>query len=67
MRLTPEQLKARSRRNLAIAGGLVGFILLVFISTVLNFQRNMDARASMEAHGQTPGTMAAPSSATAQP
>ena len=68
MRLTPEQLKARSRRNLAIAGGLVAFILLIFISTVLNFQRNMEARAAMQASGQmaAPGS-AAPASATSQP
>jgi hypothetical protein len=63
MRLTPEQLKARSRRNLAIAGALVLFILLVFTATVLNFRRNMDERAALRASGQ----MSAPASATVQP
>ena len=52
MRLTPEQLEARKRRNLAIAGGLVVFIVLVFTVTVLNLKRNIDDRAAAEAAGQ---------------
>jgi len=52
MRLTPEQLEARKRRNLAIAGGLVVFIVLVFTITVLNLKRNIDHRAEAEAVGQ---------------
>ena len=43
-RLTPEELSARNKRNLALAGVLVGFILLVFAVTVLNLKRNIDAR-----------------------
>ncbi len=52
MRLTPEQLEARKRRNLAIAGGLVAFIVLVFTVTVLNLKRNIDDRAEAEAAGR---------------
>jgi cytochrome c-type biogenesis protein CcmE len=53
MRLTPEQLQARKRRNLAIAGGLVVFIVLVFTITVLNLKRNIEDRAEAEAAGRT--------------
>lgn len=49
MRLTPEELAARKRRNLAIAGGLVVFMALVFTVTVLNLKRNMDARHDLVA------------------
>lgn len=35
MQLTPEELKARKRRNKAIALGLVVFMVLVFITTIL--------------------------------
>lgn len=52
MRLTPEQLQARKRRNLAIAGGLVVFIVLVFTITVLNLKRNIEDRTEAEAAGQ---------------
>ena len=52
MRLTPEQLEARKRRNLAIAGGLVVFIVLVFTITVLNLKRNINDRAEAEAAGR---------------
>ena len=51
-RLTPEQLSARNKRNLAIAGALVAFIVLVFSVTVLNLKRNIDARADAIAAGQ---------------
>jgi hypothetical protein len=34
VKLTPEQEKARKRRNLWIALSLVGFILLVFLITI---------------------------------
>ena len=54
-RLTPEQLKARSKRNLAIAGALVAFIVLVFSVTVLNLKRNIDARKEAVAAGQPVG------------
>ncbi len=41
MRLTPEQLKARKRRNIAIALGLVAFMVLVFVTTLLRLQANV--------------------------
>ena len=50
-RLTPEELSARNKRNLAIAGALVAFILLVFAVTVLNLKRNIDARKEALASG----------------
>ena len=55
MRLTPEELSARKKRNLAIAGALVVFIILVFGVTVLNLKRNLDAREAMVAAGQPVG------------
>ncbi|MDP2765338.1 MAG: hypothetical protein Q8O54_10940 [Brevundimonas sp.] len=51
-RLSPEEMQARSRRNLAIAGALVAFIVLVFAVTVLNLKRNIDARTDAIAAGQ---------------
>jgi hypothetical protein len=50
-RLTPQETSARSRRNLAIAGALVAFIVLVFAVTVLNLKRNIDARKEAIAAG----------------
>ena len=40
MRLSPEELRARKRRNLWIALGLVAFMVLVFSTTVLRMQQN---------------------------
>jgi hypothetical protein len=54
-RLTPEELAARKKRNVAIACALVGFIVLVFLTTVFNLRRNMAARAQLEAAGQPVG------------
>jgi cytochrome c-type biogenesis protein CcmE len=51
-RLSPEEMQARNRRSLAIAGALVAFILLVFAVTVLNLKRNIDARTDAIAAGQ---------------
>ena len=50
-RLTPQETSARNRRNLAIAGALVAFIVLVFAVTVLNLKRNIDARKEAIAAG----------------
>lgn len=50
-RLTPPELSARNKRNLAIAGALVAFILLVFAVTVLNLKRNIDDRKAALAAG----------------
>ncbi|MEC8532451.1 MAG: hypothetical protein VXZ00_00445 [Pseudomonadota bacterium] len=50
MRLTPEELRARKRRNVWIAAALVAFIVLVFATTVLRLQQNQAAeRALLEA------------------
>ncbi|WP_313472808.1 hypothetical protein [Brevundimonas sp.] len=49
IKLTDDQVQARKRRNVAIALGLVGFIVLVFIVTVTNLQRNTEARKAAEA------------------
>lgn len=40
MRLTPEQLDARKRRNVALALALVCFVVVVFIATVLKLRGN---------------------------
>ena len=49
MRLTDQELAARKRRNLWIACGLVAFMVLVFLTTFLRMQRNMEeARAGRE-------------------
>lgn len=49
IQLTDEQVRARKRRNMAIALGLVGFIVLVFLTTVMNLRRNTEARHAAEA------------------
>ena len=51
-RLSPEEMSARNKRNLAIAGALVAFIVLVFTVTVLNLKRNIEARTDAIAAGQ---------------
>lgn len=38
--MTPEELKQRNRRNLAIALSLAGFILIVFVVTILKLSMN---------------------------
>jgi len=56
MRLTPDELRARKRRNLWIALGLVGFMVLIFTTTLLRMQQNQAAeRAAIgqPAAGQT--------------
>lgn len=59
MRLTSDQLAARKRRNLAIAGGLVAFIVLVFVVTMLNLKRNIDATMAARAAASAPAAGAA--------
>lgn len=39
--MTPEEIAARKRRNWAIAGALVLFVILVFTVTVLRLSANM--------------------------
>jgi hypothetical protein len=49
MRLSPEELRARKRRNVWIALALVAFIVLVFATTVLRLQQNQaNERALLE-------------------
>ncbi len=43
--MTPEEISARKRRNLAIAAALVLFIVLVFTVTVLRLTSNIAANA----------------------
>jgi hypothetical protein len=42
-RLTPEQEKARKRRNVAIFWSLIGFILLIFVVTLQRLTSNISA------------------------
>jgi len=49
MQLTPEELRARKRRNLWIALGLVAFIVLVFATTIVRLQRNQAADRAAQA------------------
>ncbi|MGV8928604.1 MAG: hypothetical protein ACOH1E_02530 [Brevundimonas sp.] len=51
-RLTPQEMQARNKRSLAIAGVLAAFVVLVFTVTVLNLKRNIDARKDAIAAGQ---------------
>lgn len=55
MRLTPEELSARKKRNIAIAAALVVFIVLVYGVTVLNMKNNLDDRAADTAAGRPVG------------
>jgi len=43
VRLTPEQEKARGRRNVVIAWSLVGFMVAVFAITVVRISQNIAA------------------------
>ena len=54
MRLTPQQLSARKKRNIALAVALVAFIVLVFATTILKLQGNRDEAAAI-VEGQTIG------------
>ena len=60
-RLTPEELAARSRRNIWIALALVGFIVLLFATTTLRmFQNQETARAAREAAAASTAIPVAP-------
>ncbi len=41
VRLTPEEEAARKKRNIAIAWGLVAFMVLVFVITVMRLSQNV--------------------------
>lgn len=43
--LTPEQIKARSRRNIVLALSIGAFVLLVFLITVVKLQAGVLDRA----------------------
>lgn len=49
LRLTPEELRARSRRNLWIALALVAFVVLVFLTTALRLLSNQAEARKAEA------------------
>lgn len=46
VKLTPEQEAARNKRNGAIAFGLVAFVVLIFITTVVQMTSNWNAGAA---------------------
>ena len=54
MRLTAEELAARTRRNRALAAALVVFILLVFATTILKLKGNMDERQAAPTAAEQP-------------
>ena len=50
--ITPEEMKARKRRNIAIALGVVAFIVLVYSTTLLRLTQNIEANRDAETIGQ---------------
>ena len=50
--LTPEQVRARKRRNLAIALSVLAFVVLVFFVTMARMTANMHAQQPVA--GATP-------------
>ena len=48
MQLTPEELTARKRRNIALAWALVAFMVLVFTTTFLRMQNNQRESAAAQ-------------------
>ena len=42
-KLTPEAEKARERRNYALAGALILFVVLVFVVTMVRLSQNVAA------------------------
>ena len=53
----PVAAKARRRRNYAIALALIGFFLLVFVTTAVRLRQNIQAQSPT---GAAPATAAAP-------
>ena len=41
--LSPEEAKARRKRNIAIAFGVLGFIVIVYLTTILRYAANIEA------------------------
>ncbi len=56
--LTPEQLAARTKRNLWIALALVAFIVLIFTTTFLRMQQNLADRTAQQRALATTGAPA---------
>ncbi len=65
--LTSEQLKARNRRSLWIALGLVAFIVLIFTTTFLRMRENMAANAAQKAAARAPAQPSTMQPSTMQP
>ncbi|WP_312135201.1 hypothetical protein WEU32_03460 [Brevundimonas sp. BH3] len=60
IKLTDEQVKARKRRNIAIAFGLLLFIATVYAITVSRLHANNEARKVQEAAENTAAGVVAP-------
>ncbi|WOI53979.1 protoheme IX farnesyltransferase [Parvularcula sp. LCG005] len=43
--MTPEEKKARARRNIAIAVGVLAFVVIVYSTTLLRMTQNMGGAA----------------------
>ena len=65
MQLTPEELTARKRRNVALAWVLVAFMVLVFTTTFLRMQNNQ--RQAAEAQRAAIAAQVAPVQGGVQP
>lgn len=65
MQLTPEELTARKRRNIALAWVLVAFMVLVFTTTFLRMQNNQ--RQAAEAQQAAIAAQSAPVQAVTRP
>lgn len=44
--MTPAEKKARNRRNLAVAFGVLAFILIVYFTTILRLTQNVSGGAA---------------------
>lgn len=65
--LTPEQLAARNKRSLWIALGLVGFIVLIFLTTFLRMQSNLAERTAQDRAVATAALAPSAASGTSAP
>lgn len=63
IKLTEEQVRARKRRNVAIAFGLLLFIATVYAITVSRMHANNEARKAQEAAENAAAGVVAPASA----
>ena len=65
VKLTDDQVRARKRRNIAIALGLLAFIGVVYLITVSRMHSNSQERRAAEAAGTTTAAAAAPAGQSA--